>query len=133
MATPLTKTYCITSTSVRTSMRMVVHDANATPKFWISSASDLACGPVITLHSHSKSGPVLAASTLLHSNGSAYITLGDPATALKANDSWTNLERTGTLGGTYSFTFDKTKYAWKRTHDSNLGASKFSTRNFALV
>lgn len=77
------------------------------------------------------SNTILASVKLESFSRGAVLHLGNPEGSDKSG--WTVLDCKGFTSSSYQFPFNGRTFAWTRTHDSDLGASKLGSRHFKLV
>lgn len=80
-------------------------------------------------------GTILASCKLQPWSRGSLLHLGDPETDPPGKDkaSWIKVECEGMTSSTFTFPFNGRSFAWVRTHDKELGASRMSGRDFKLV
>ena len=73
---------------------------------------------------------ILASVKLENFSRNCLLHLGNPETSDKS--AWTVLDCKGFTRSSYQFPFNGRTFEWTRTHDSDLGASRFGSRDFKL-
>lgn len=105
---------------------------NGQSKYWITTVSSWKKWPLLQLRTGSENGPVLAACKTSGFRSKCRIHLGPDCSNPDADD-WLIVENDKFWSSAYRFSADGRELVWKTTNNNELGASKWSSKDFKLV